>query len=60
MIICKNTDTGELKTFKNVRSILREINRDRSQEWVNYNKHDWREGLEVFTEFELIKVVRGK
>jgi hypothetical protein len=59
MIIVKDIDTKEIRVFKNVRSILRNINRDRSAEWTPYNKHDWKEGLEVFTEFKLIKVTKG-
>ena len=35
--------------------ILEEINRDRSEEWTDYDKTDWREGLEQFTEWELIE-----
>jgi len=38
-------------------SILREINRDRSSEWTPYNKEDWKEGLEEFTEHKLIGIV---
>lgn len=34
--------------------ILKEINRDRSDEWTNYDKDDWREGLKEFTEYKLI------
>jgi hypothetical protein len=57
MIICKNGDTGEIVKFKNIKAVLRNINRDRSQDWTPYNKHDWREGLREFTEFDLIKVL---
>ena len=56
MILCKNVDTGEIVRFKNIKSILKNINSDRSQDWENYNKHDWKEGLKVFTEYKLIKV----
>ena len=54
MIICKNKDTGQIIRFKNVTNVLKNINRDRSGEWTKYTKHDWKEGLEVFTEYELI------
>lgn len=50
----KNTNTNEFVYWTLV-YILKEINRDRSDEWIPYNKTDWREGLEVFTEWELIK-----
>ena len=33
--------------------ILEEINRDRSEEWTNYNETDWREGLAEFTTYEV-------
>ena len=35
--------------------ILEEINRDRSDQWTNYDLSDWREGLEEFTEFEVVE-----
>jgi hypothetical protein len=56
MIICKDIDTGEIIIFKNIKAILKDINRDRSEEWKKYNKYDWKEGLQVFTEFELISI----
>ena len=41
----QNTKTGEIRKFT-VSQILEEINRDRSAEWTDYKKHDWRDGLE--------------
>lgn len=35
--------------------ILKEINRDRSEEWTKYDKMDWREGLAEFTTYEVIE-----
>ena len=35
--------------------ILKEINRDRSEEWTKYDKTDWREGLAEFTTYEVIE-----
>jgi len=55
-IKCKNINNGKIKVFNSVKDILKEINRDRSNEWSNYNEKDWREGLEVFTEYKLINV----
>ena len=49
---CKETGITSLWT---VSEILTEINRDRSAEWEDYNRSDWREGLKEFTQFELIK-----
>ena len=34
--------------------ILEELNRDRSEEWTNYDETDWREGLAVFTTYEVM------
>ena len=34
--------------------ILEELNRDRSDEWMNYDETDWREGLAEFTTYEVI------
>ena len=34
--------------------ILKELNRDRSDEWTNYDETDWREGLAEFTTYEVI------
>jgi len=33
--------------------ILNEINRDRSQQWEEYDETDWREGLAEFTTWEV-------
>ncbi len=35
--------------------ILEELNRDRSDEWMNYDETDWREGLAEFTTYEVIE-----
>ncbi len=51
----KNKESGEVLNV-NLDWILKEINRDRSDEWINYNKHDWREGLREFTEFEIVSI----
>jgi hypothetical protein len=34
--------------------ILEELNRDRSDEWMNYDETDWREGLAEFTTYEVM------
>ena len=36
-----------------VPEILEEINRDRSDDWRAYTKHDWRDGLQ-WTYYELL------
>ena len=59
MIMCRVRESGEIVKFKNVKAVLKNINRDRSNEWTNYNKNDWKEGLREFTEFELVTVKKG-
>lgn len=49
-----NIETDE-KITMTLNEIIQEINRDRSDEWQNYNQSDWKEGLEVFTEYKLIE-----
>lgn len=49
----QNVITGKVHRWS-IPTILREINRDRSNEWSPYNRRDWKEGLEAFTEFRLM------
>ena len=35
--------------------ILEELNRDRSEEWTNYDETDWREGLAEITTYEVME-----
>ena len=39
--------------------ILEELNRDRSDEWMNYDETDWREGLAEFTTYEVMEECRN-
>ena len=55
-IICENVETGEIVTFNSIKEVLEEINRDRSDEWTDYDINDWQEGLRVFTEYKLLAV----
>jgi len=41
--IVQDTQTGK-KFVWGLRRVLKEINRDRSEDWTNYNKTDWTEG----------------
>ena len=34
--------------------ILEDLNRDRSDQWQDYDETDWREGLAEFTTYEVI------
>lgn len=40
-----STENSEIRNFS-VKEILEEINRDRSADWTDYKKHDWKDGLE--------------
>ena len=53
----KDKANGSIYPEMQLKDILEEINRDRSEEWINYDESDWREGLEQFTTLE---VVEGK
>jgi len=43
MILVRNIETGLTHTWDMDR-VLEEINRDRSEEWQDYNETDWEEG----------------
>lgn len=47
-----NVETGLVKQFT-LNQMLYEINRDRSKDWQEYDLTDWKEGMEVFTEWRL-------
>ena len=46
----RETGLGFITTLPN---IIKEINRDRSDEWQDYDESDWREGLAEFTEYDV-------
>ena len=52
--VLKNVWTNEIVTVM-LSEILEEINRDRSDQWQDYDENDWKEGLDSFTEFELLE-----
>jgi hypothetical protein len=58
-VLTIDRETGKLVKFPSIDAVLREINRDRSGEWTRYDKTDWRDGLENFTEYKLIAVMRN-
>ena len=37
--------------------VLAEINRDRSDSWIDYNEKDWREGWDEWCEGEFYKLL---
>ena len=47
-----NVETGK-KVEWTLKQILDNINRDRNQDWIDYDETDWKEGLEVFTEYRI-------
>ena len=48
-------DNGSIYPRLALSDILEEINRDRSEEWTDYDETDWREGLSEFTQFVILK-----
>lgn len=52
--VLKNVSSDEIVTMT-LSEILEEINRDRSNQWQDYDENDWKEGLYFFTEFELLE-----
>jgi hypothetical protein len=47
-------ETGETMVAS-LSEILHEINRDRFYTWQDYNKTDWEEGLQEFTDWKIVK-----
>ena len=50
----RDVEDGSIYTMT-LPMILEEINRDRSDEWMNYDETDWHEGLAEFTTYEVIE-----
>ena len=46
-------DAEEETQWWTIDEVLEEINRDRSEQWTDYDKSDWMEGLREWTEYEL-------
>lgn len=57
-IIQNVTNKDDVKELT-LNEILEEINRDRSDEWIPYDETDWLEGLNVFTEYEVIEFLEN-
>ena len=47
-----NREYGDVAEW-NIHEVLEEINRDRSDEWTDYDESDWLEGLD-WTDYDLI------
>lgn len=58
MIQIKNLETGKIENWS-MDKVLNEINRDTSEEWIDYNEEDWKEGWKEWVEghefYSLIK-----
>ena len=48
-----DNETGEIVHW-NVKQIVEDINRDRSNEWEDYNELDWKDGLEDMTNWVIL------
>ena len=56
----RDTESGEVVIWT-VKQILEDINRDRSEEWIDYDETDWREGLSEFgSTWEYIGIVKPR
>lgn len=51
----RDNANGSIYPRMKLEDILEEINRDRSDEWTDYDESDWREGLEQFTCWEVVE-----
>jgi hypothetical protein len=58
--IVQDTQTGK-KFVWGLRRVLKEINRDRSENWTNYNKTDWTEGWSQWVDgYKIVGFIRNK
>jgi len=58
--IVQDTQTGK-KSVWGLRRVLKEINRDRSEDWTNYNKTDWTEGWSQWVDgYKIVGFIRNK
>ena len=53
MITLLNTETDEQVTWT-LQEVLADLNRDRSDGWRNYDESDWQEGLQHFTQWQVV------
>tara|TARA_R110002020_G_scaffold227126_1_gene437745 strand:- start:151 stop:345 length:195 start_codon:yes stop_codon:yes gene_type:complete len=55
----KDIETGKVLKWS-LSKILREINRDRSEDWTDYDVSDWREGWEHWIEGDVYTMLENK
>jgi hypothetical protein len=55
----KDTESGKISRWS-IPRIIKEINRDRSGDWIPYNKKDWEEGWLHFVEGECYELIGAK
>ena len=53
MFLLRDVETGQ-DVRMSLPEILKEINRDRSDDWTNYDETDWRDGVTNWIDYELI------
>tara|TARA_Y100000385_G_scaffold107281_1_gene111356 strand:+ start:2621 stop:2803 length:183 start_codon:yes stop_codon:yes gene_type:complete len=59
MIKLKDIDTGAIY-FWSLNKVIQEINRDRSENWINYDQSDWREGWDEWVEGDCYTMLTEK
>jgi len=52
----KDLETREVYRWT-IDQVLQEINRDRSENWINYDKSDWREGWDEWVEGDCLTML---
>lgn len=50
----RNKESGIIRLFT-INQMVYEINSARSRNWKDFNRKDWLEGMEKWTEWELVK-----
>jgi hypothetical protein len=55
LIVDRENPDHEIVKWVTLAEILEEINRDRSEEWTDYNTSDYEEGLKEWTAWTIIK-----
>ena len=54
--VVQDIETGEVETWT-LAQLLQEVNRDRSEEWTDYDETDWREGWNEWCEGDCYTLV---
>ena len=54
----QDIETGQINEWT-LAQVLEEINRDHSEEWIPYNRKDWREGWDFWVEGDYYTLLTG-